>query len=174
MSGTSQGRRQDAEGIFHPNLYRYDQPSVFRRLEEARPRRSLRIYFGDFPLSLLLADRRRIRSLRKYRDLDLFFDAAGGEPTTSPTSRSSSRAISTTPTTTTRPHPSDAGQELIARVYEAIRANPELWASTLLVVNYDEHGGFYDHRVPPPAIPPDAPPDPEYDSRASASGCRRF
>ena len=79
MSGTSQGRVKMPEGIFQPNLHRYDQPSVFLRLEQARPRRSLRIYFGDFPLSLLLADRRRVSSVRKYRDLETFFDAAGRE-----------------------------------------------------------------------------------------------
>ncbi|HET9854797.1 MAG TPA: alkaline phosphatase family protein, partial [Methylomirabilota bacterium] len=61
------------------------------------------------------------------------------------------------------PHSVDAGQELVASVYEAIRANAELWASTLLVVTYDEHGGFYDHRAPPPAVPPDDPPHAEYE-----------
>ena len=78
MSGTSQGRVKMPEGLFQPNLHRYDQPSVFLRLEQARPRRSLRIYFGDFPLSLLLADRtaRQLAAL-KYRDLEMFFDAAG-------------------------------------------------------------------------------------------------
>ena len=40
------------------------------------------------------------------------------------------------------------GEELIADVYEALRASP-LWEETLLVVTYDEHGGLYDH-VPPP------------------------
>jgi phospholipase C len=44
---------------------------------------------------------------------------------------------------------------LIAQVYNAIRANQALWENSLLVVLYDEHGGFYDHVDPPPAIPPD-------------------
>jgi hypothetical protein len=47
-------------------------------------------------------------------------------------------------------------QKLIADVYNALRANPDLWHTTLLVVFYDEHGGFYDHVVPPKAVPPDA------------------
>jgi len=33
-------------------------------------------------------------------------------------------------------------------VYEALRNGP-LWNETLFIINYDEHGGFYDH-VPPP------------------------
>jgi phospholipase C len=40
-------------------------------------------------------------------------------------------------------------ETLIASIYEALRANPELFASTVLVITYDEHGGLYDH-VPPP------------------------
>jgi phospholipase C len=45
------------------------------------------------------------------------------------------------------------GERLIASVYEALRANSELFATTMLVITYDEHGGFYDH-VPPTARVP--------------------
>ncbi len=34
-------------------------------------------------------------------------------------------------------------------VYNAIRNNESLWESTALLVVYDEHGGLYDHVVPP-------------------------
>jgi phospholipase C len=52
------------------------------------------------------------------------------------------------------------GEELIFRVYQAVRSNRRLWESSMLVITYDEHGGLYDH-VPPPAAPApdDAPPD---------------
>jgi hypothetical protein len=39
---------------------------------------------------------------------------------------------------------------------QVIRSSPDLWMSTLLLVVYDEHGGFYDHVEPPAAVPPDA------------------
>ncbi|HXD32556.1 MAG TPA: alkaline phosphatase family protein [Pyrinomonadaceae bacterium] len=42
------------------------------------------------------------------------------------------------------------GDNLIKKVYEAIRSNQAGWESTLLVITYDEHGGLPDH-VPPPA-----------------------
>jgi phospholipase C len=47
--------------------------------------------------------------------------------------------------------PSDvrAGQSLVLEVYEALRNSPQ-WEETLLVIVYDEHGGFYDHVPPPP------------------------
>ena len=47
-----------------------------------------------------------------------------------------------------------AGERLIHDVYTALRNGPG-WASTLLIITYDEAGGAYDH-VPPPwgATPP--------------------
>jgi phospholipase C len=51
-------------------------------------------------------------------------------------------------------HNVQAGELFIAQVYMAIRRNPTLWASTAILVVYDEHGGIADH-VPPPACPPD-------------------
>jgi phospholipase C len=47
-------------------------------------------------------------------------------------------------------HNIQAGELYIASVYNAIRQNPSLWASTALLIVYDEHGGIFDH-VPPPA-----------------------
>jgi phospholipase C len=48
--------------------------------------------------------------------------------------------------------PSDVhdGQLLVLSVYHALASGP-LWEKTLLVITYDEHGGFYDHVPPPPA-----------------------
>jgi len=53
-------------------------------------------------------------------------------------------------------HPMDGvtnGEALIAKVYESIRNSP-LWMSSMLIVIYDEHGGFYDHFAPGAAPPP--------------------
>jgi phospholipase C len=41
------------------------------------------------------------------------------------------------------------GEELIARVYNELIANPRVFEKTLFLIVYDEHGGFYDHVVPP-------------------------
>lgn len=51
-------------------------------------------------------------------------------------------------------HNVQEGEKFIARVYNAIRTNEELWQSTALLVVYDEHGGIYDH-VPPPSCTSD-------------------
>lgn len=56
----------------------------------------------------------------------------------------------------TSQHPIDsvqAGEQLIRDVYNAVRASP-IWERTMLIVLYDEHGGFYDSQPPPRAVPP--------------------
>ena len=53
-------------------------------------------------------------------------------------------------------HPLDdvtRGEQLVKDVYEAIRNSP-LWERSVLLVTFDEHGGFYDHVAPPAAVPP--------------------
>lgn len=45
-----------------------------------------------------------------------------------------------------------AGEHLIWQIYETLRQNPSVFQKTLLLVLYDEHGGFFDH-VPPPQGP---------------------
>ena len=53
-------------------------------------------------------------------------------------------------------HPLDdvrSGDHLIADVYTAIRNSP-IWEKSMLIITYDEHGGFYDHVAPPVAPNP--------------------
>jgi phospholipase C len=41
------------------------------------------------------------------------------------------------------------GEDFLRRTYQAATINPDIWAETLMVVYYDEHGGFCDHVAPP-------------------------
>jgi phospholipase C len=50
-------------------------------------------------------------------------------------------------------HNVQEGERFMANTFNAIRTNPDLWKSTALLVVYDEHGGIYDHVVPPPCTP---------------------
>ncbi|MEV5509769.1 alkaline phosphatase family protein [Streptomyces orinoci] len=45
-----------------------------------------------------------------------------------------------------------AGADFVAKKIEAIADNPEVWAKTVFILNYDENDGLFDH-VPPP-VPP--------------------
>jgi phospholipase C len=61
------------------------------------------------------------------------------------------------------------GENLIADVYEALRASP-LWAKTALIITYDENGGYYDHVSPPIGVSnPDGLTSPTAADRAAAA-----
>jgi phospholipase C len=56
--------------------------------------------------------------------------------------------------------PSDirAAQQMVLQVVRALIESPKTqFSETMLIVTYDEHGGFFDHMPPPPA-----PHDPEF------------
>jgi phospholipase C len=49
-------------------------------------------------------------------------------------------------------HPNNApadGADMVNKVLEALTANQSVWASTVMFLNFDEHGGYFDHVVPP-------------------------
>ncbi len=46
-----------------------------------------------------------------------------------------------------------AGAAFVASKLEALATNPEVWAKTAFILNYDENDGIFDH-VPPPTPPP--------------------
>ena len=59
--------------------------------------------------------------------------------------------------TTSQEAPQDIqiGERFIAQVVHAL-IQARTWKNTALFLTYDEHGGYYDHVPPPPAIPPDS------------------
>lgn len=44
------------------------------------------------------------------------------------------------------------GADYTSKVLDALTANPEVWSKTVLLINFDENDGFFDH-LPPPAAP---------------------
>ncbi|MFI5065630.1 MAG: alkaline phosphatase family protein [Streptosporangiales bacterium] len=46
------------------------------------------------------------------------------------------------------------GEQFAAKVVNAVMSGPG-WPNTLLIWTFDEHGGYYDHVVPPAALAPD-------------------
>jgi phospholipase C len=47
------------------------------------------------------------------------------------------------------------GETLVGTIYNLLRASEYYWPRTLLIITYDEHGGCYDHVIPPKAVPPE-------------------
>ena len=56
-----------------------------------------------------------------------------------------------------------AGEGFIKDIFNTLTSNPKVWANTLLIITFDEHGGTYDHLMPPAnAIPPDTNTNPNF------------
>jgi phospholipase C len=62
------------------------------------------------------------------------------------------------------------GDAFIAQVYQAVATSPA-WENTVLVLNYDEWGGFFDHVPPPRALAPNNT-DPDLVDGKALLGCR--
>jgi phospholipase C len=69
------------------------------------------------------------------------------------------------------PHDVRDGEKLIAEVYNTLRNSPS-WKNTLLMIVYDEHGGYYDHVPPPPAVNPDGKTHPDFPRAFDTFGLR--
>ena len=52
------------------------------------------------------------------------------------------------------PYDIRAGEAEVAGIINAVRTGPN-WKDSIIFWTYDEHGGFYDHVVPPSAVSPD-------------------
>lgn len=63
-----------------------------------------------------------------------------------------------------------ASAGLVHQVLDALGAHPEVWRHTVVLINYDENDGFFDH-VPPPVSPVDDP-DERWEGRPTGLGIR--
>jgi len=98
---------------------------------------------GVYPLGLL-------RSINHVRPMSHFWSAAraGNLPAVT--------IIDPDFDTGSEENPQDiqVGEGFVAKVINAVMAGRG-WPKTLLIWLYDEHGGYFDHVVPPPAVEPD-------------------
>jgi phospholipase C len=46
------------------------------------------------------------------------------------------------------------GETLVGTIYNLLRGSAYYWPRTLLIITYDEHGGCFDHVIPPTAVAP--------------------
>jgi phospholipase C len=139
-----------------PPHFPYLMETVFNRLESVH--QTWKVYFHDIPQSATLAKLwGEIPAHFRYYEEDFASDAAAGalpaysfiEPR-----YFTDTVLQKMPNDQHPPHNVSHGDALIASVYNAVRAGPG-WKNTLLIVTYDEHGGCYDHVVPPAAVSPD-------------------
>ena len=155
LSGTSSGRVK-MPALKDPELKQFflqNQDTIFDRLNEAK--RSWKIYFYDFACSLIFNKQREPHNLAGYSEIDNFFREVRNEAEFPEFCLIEPKYAGRDENDDHPPHNVMKGEKLIADVYNALRSREELWKSSLLVIYFDEHGGFFDHVVPPPAVPPD-------------------
>jgi phospholipase C len=174
LTGTSSGKVNmpedgehvvDLEGWFQQN-----QDTLFDRLSEKGI--SWKVYFHDIPESICLVHQRQPENTARYAPIEQFFqDAAGTEADFPAFCFIEPNYNGVGENDDHPPHDVMKAQKLLADVYNAIRAKADLWTSTLLVVLYDEHGGFFDSVEPPEATPP-SPPQPDWEYTFDRFGIR--
>jgi phospholipase C len=158
LTGTSNGRANMPEDGEHSvdfkGWFEQDQDTIFDRLTDEGV--SWKIYFHDIPQSVCLVHQRKPERVARYFPITQFFDDVRGPEADFPAFCFIEPDYNGVTENDDHPrHDVMKAQKLLADVYNAIRAKPDLWESTLLVVLYDEHGGFYDHVEPHAAVPPD-------------------
>jgi phospholipase C len=128
----------------------YDMKTIFDLLGENG--HTWNVYYGDIPQCiLLLHTAEKLSHLKRFHQFydDLANRALAAYSFIEP------RFINFSQWKATDQHPPHDvrfGEYLIAEVYDALRASA-YWEKCLLVVTYDEHGGFFDHVAPPDNIP---------------------
>src|SRR5437868_14298099 len=146
------------------NAYKFDNGTIYDCLDDEGI--SWTIYSGDtFPQALAISGM-TIRAVEgRFKDFEDFSEDVNNPGySTSYTFLEPDYHVLADFVCGNSQHPKDdvtRGEVLIKKVYETIRNSPH-WENSVLIITYDEHGGFYDHVPPPQTVAPgDKPTDPE-------------
>jgi phospholipase C len=150
IAGTSFGRIRNE---FPQKATEYG-PSIYDRLNDAGV--AWKAYYSDLPFAGFFAGARA--HVDQIVPIDQFYeDAANG---TLPQVAYVDPKFGGGPAEQTDEHPPgniQLGQAFVEGIVQALFASPD-WPRTALFIEYDEHGGYFDHVVPPAACVPDATP----------------
>lgn len=129
------------------------QKTIFEVIDEANL--TFGIYYQQIPNTLFYRNLRQLKYVLNFRPYELSFleDAKNGVLPNYTVIEPKYFDVLTDAGNDDHPvHDVAQGQALIKQVYEALRASPQ-WNQTLLLITYDEHGGFYDHVPTPLGVP---------------------
>ncbi|MED6120634.1 Phosphatidylglycerol/phosphatidylinositol transfer protein [Stylosanthes scabra] len=145
-SATSHGATSNVASLL---IQGYPQQTIFDNLYDAGI--DFGIYYQNIPATLFYRNLRKLKYLFKFHPYDLWFKQHAKEGKLPSYVVVEQRYMDTKLFPANDDHPSHdvyQGQMFVKEVYETLRASPQ-WNETLLVITYDEHGGFFDH-VPTP------------------------
>lgn len=143
-----------SHGVAHNDILElikgYPQRTIYDDLYDSGL--DFKIYFSDFPISLIL------RNLRSYplhikHTTSFYQDCKDGTlPAFSFVEPRWFDFLEWEENDQHPPYTASQGEFLVKDVYESLRNSPA-WNDTLLIITYDEHGGLYDHVPPPVNVP---------------------
>ncbi|KAK9128987.1 hypothetical protein Syun_017784 [Stephania yunnanensis] len=140
-SGTSHGATGNDKWLL---VQGYPQDTIFDHLHDAGM--SFGIYYQNIPATLFYKNLRKLKYWKKFHFYStLKKHAQAGELPNYVVVEQRYVDSKLAPANDDHPsHDVGEGQRLVKEVYETLRASPQ-WNQTLLVITYDEHGGFFDH-----------------------------
>lgn len=143
-SGTSNGHVVNGS---HPNPTEWDVRTIFNVLEDCGV--SWRVYSAATlipSLTWLMSPQLWPFSFDRFRHFDDFKeDCARGSL---PQYTFLEPSFIENPNDEHPPHDVVAGEQFLWEIWQAVSKSPA-WSETLLLITYDEHGGTYDHVMPP-------------------------
>ncbi|OAY57973.1 non-specific phospholipase C2 [Manihot esculenta] len=145
-SGTSAGATSNIPALL---VKGYPQRTIFENLDDAGI--SWGIYYQNIPATLFYRNLRKIKYIGNFHSYDSTFKQHARQGKLPGYVVVEQRYMDTKQEPANDDHPSHdvyQGQMFVKEVYETLRASPQ-WNETLLVITYDEHGGFYDHVATP-------------------------
>ncbi|ESQ50064.1 hypothetical protein EUTSA_v10001963mg [Eutrema salsugineum] len=145
-SGTSGGATSNNPMLLAKG---YPQRTIFDNLDQDDI--SFGIYYQNVPAVLFYRNLRKLKYIPKFHSYALSFKDHAKKGKLPSYAVIEQRYMDTIFEPATDDHPSHdvyQGQKFIKEVYETLRASPQ-WNETLLMITYDEHGGYFDH-VPTP------------------------
>ncbi|KAL0923085.1 hypothetical protein M5K25_007130 [Dendrobium thyrsiflorum] len=127
----------------------FPQRTMFDNIDDAGL--SFGIYYQNIPAVLFYRNLRKLKYVAKFHSYDVEFKAHASSGNLPNYAVIEQRYMDSKTRPATDDHPSHdvyQGQMFIKEIYETLRASPQ-WNETLLIITYDEHGGYFDH-VPTP------------------------
>jgi phospholipase C len=142
------------------NLLYINEPfkSIYNRLIDATPKHTSKLYYYDTASSTMEITNLLQHQPELFGTYPQFLDdcAKGNLPDYSFVEPNySDHQTDSGEETANDQHPDhnvQHGEIFIASIYQAVK-NSKLWPNTALLIVYDEHGGIYDHVVPPACKP---------------------
>uniref|UniRef100_A0A7N0VE06 Non-specific phospholipase C2 n=1 Tax=Kalanchoe fedtschenkoi TaxID=63787 RepID=A0A7N0VE06_KALFE len=145
-SGTSHGATSNIAELLAKG---YPQRTIFDNIHDEGL--SWGIYYQNIPATLFYKNLRKLKYALKFQSYGTQFKNHAKKGKLPNYTVIEQRYFDSKLEPANDDHPSHdvyQGQMFIKEVYEVIRASPQ-WNQTLMVITYDEHGGYFDH-VPTP------------------------